>query len=104
MVVAVANDIVASVGRTLMIDGINVTVGCSVRLCCTDDACDAFELMQQSDVARYESKRNGLGRASCYRPGLLEAVVERQKLETDNTEFDCSQMNDQLPSTPIEAI
>jgi diguanylate cyclase (GGDEF)-like protein len=79
----VANEIVATVGRSFLIDGVSVSIGCSIGLCCTDDARDAAELMQRSDVALYEAKRSGRGRATCYRPGMLEVVVERQKLETD---------------------
>ena len=79
----IANAAVAAVARIFIIDGIHVSVGCSIGMCCTDDARDAAELMQRSDVALYESKRHGRGRASCYKPGMLEAVAERQLLETD---------------------
>ncbi|WP_152047542.1 EAL domain-containing protein [Aureimonas psammosilenae] len=80
---AIADRIVEAVSRAFRIDGINVGVGCSIGMCCTDDARDTTELMQRSDVALYESKRNGRGRASCYKPGMLEAVMQRQTIEVD---------------------
>ena len=80
---AVANRIVEEIGRPFAMEGFDVRVGCSVGLCCTDDAIDPDHLMQQSDIALYEAKRLGRGRAVCYRPGLREAVAERTALEGD---------------------
>lgn len=79
----VANAIVASIAQAFSIDGISVSIGCSIGMCCTDDAANITELMQRTDVALYESKRRGRGQATCYETGMLEAVAERQTLETD---------------------
>lgn len=80
---AVANQVIAALGAPFRIDQLMVSIGCSIGMCCTDDACDAGELMQFSDIALYESKRQGRGRTSCYTPGMLEIVAERVQLETD---------------------
>ncbi|WP_342111453.1 putative bifunctional diguanylate cyclase/phosphodiesterase [Methylobacterium sp. SI9] len=81
--IAAANRVIEALATPFQIDQVRITIGCSVGLCCTDDACDAGELMQFSDIALYESKRKGRGRISCYTPGMLETVAERIQLETD---------------------
>ncbi|WP_342167345.1 EAL domain-containing protein [Methylobacterium sp. SD21] len=81
--IAAANQVIEALATPFQIDQVRISIGCSVGLCCTDDACDAGELMQFSDIALYESKRKGRGRISCYTPGMLETVAERIELETD---------------------
>lgn len=39
--------------------------------------------MQRADIALYEAKRHGRGRAVRYAPGMVEAVAERHALEHD---------------------
>ncbi|WP_342166889.1 EAL domain-containing protein [Methylobacterium sp. SD21] len=80
---AVASQVIAALSAPFQIDQIRISIGCSIGVCCTDDARDAGELMQFSDIALYESKRQGRGRTSCYTPGMLETVAERVQLETD---------------------
>ena len=81
--IAVANRVIEALATPFQIDQVRILIGCSIGLCCTDDAGDAGELMQFSDIALYESKRKGRGRISCYTPGMLETVAERVQLETD---------------------
>ena len=80
---AVANDIIAALKRPFLLNGTTLSIGCSIGMCCTDDARTVQELMQHADIALYESKRHGRGRTSCYKAGMLEAVAERQQLESD---------------------
>lgn len=80
---AVAERVIAALATPFPIDRRTVSIGCSIGMCYTDDARDAGELMQFSDIALYESKRRGRGRASCYTAGMLETVAERVQLETD---------------------
>ncbi|WP_062120643.1 bifunctional diguanylate cyclase/phosphodiesterase [Aureimonas sp. AU40] len=80
---AVATQVLQAIALPFRIGEITLNIGCSIGMCCTDDARDAAELMQFSDIALYESKRNGRGVASCYTCGMLEAVSERVQLETD---------------------
>ena len=80
---AVASDIIACLAEPFDLSTARVTTGCSIGLCCTDDAASVACLMQQSDIALYEAKRNGRGQAACYKHGMMEAVVERRRLEED---------------------
>ncbi|WP_279482240.1 EAL domain-containing protein [Aureimonas sp. SK2] len=79
----VAERILEAMSRPFEIGDIKVSIGCSIGMCCTDDAKDPAELMQLSDIALYEAKRGGRARASCYTRGMFEAVSERVQLETD---------------------
>jgi diguanylate cyclase (GGDEF)-like protein len=78
-----AERVIESLAFPFRIDEITINIGCSIGVCCTDDARDAIELMQFSDIALYESKRHGRGRMSCYSRGMVEAVSERVQIETD---------------------
>lgn len=80
---AVADQVIAAIGVPFQIDELTVSIGCSIGMCCTDEARTAAELMQFSDIALYESKRQGRGRTSCYTPTMLDTVAERVQLETD---------------------
>lgn len=80
---AVASDIIACFAEPFDLSTSRVTIGCSIGLCCTDDAANVACLMQQSDIALYEAKRNGRGQAACYKQGMMEAVIERRRLEED---------------------
>ncbi|MCX4196616.1 EAL domain-containing protein [Methylobacterium organophilum] len=80
---AVATAVIEALALPYGIDDLTVSIGCSIGLCCTDDAQDAIELMQFSDIALYESKRQGRGRTSCYTPDMLRTVADRVQLETD---------------------
>ncbi|WP_182422155.1 EAL domain-containing protein [Aureimonas sp. ME7] len=79
----VAERVIEAIAFPFQIEEITINIGCSIGMCCTDDARDAAELMQFSDIALYESKRHGRGRISCYSAGMMEAVAERTQLETD---------------------
>ena len=80
---AVAARVIEAVEHPYAIGEVTVVIGCSIGLCCTDDADGPDELMQRSDLAMYEAKRSGRGRVVCYRPGMIEAVAERNRLEND---------------------
>ncbi|KQT53045.1 MULTISPECIES: EAL domain-containing protein [unclassified Aureimonas] len=78
-----ASEIVFRLSQPFQIDAISLTIGCSIGICSTDDAENPDELMKQADIALYETKRSGRGQASLYRPGMIEAVVERNRLEME---------------------
>ncbi|ALN74575.1 EAL domain-containing protein [Aureimonas sp. AU20] len=80
---AVAEQVIEVLAFPFQIGELTITIGCSIGLCCTDDARDATELMQFADIALYESKRNGRGRLSCYTTGMMEAMSERVQIEAD---------------------
>ncbi|MCJ2125627.1 EAL domain-containing protein [Methylobacterium sp. J-077] len=100
---AVAAEVIAALAIPFGIGELTVSVGCSIGMCCTDDARDAVELMQFSDIALYESKRHGRGRTSCYTHGMLEMVSDRAQLETDmRTAIERGEMH--LAYQPVVAL
>jgi len=80
---AVAAAVIEALAVPYGIDDLTVSIGCSIGMCCTDDAHDPIELMQFSDIALYESKRRGRGRTSLYTRDMLQIVADRVQLETD---------------------
>ena len=80
---SVAQRLIAEIERPYVVGDFTVVIGCSIGLCCTDDAADPDHLMQQADLALYEAKRHGRGRAVCYQPGMIEAVIDRNCMEND---------------------
>ncbi|WP_245496768.1 putative bifunctional diguanylate cyclase/phosphodiesterase [Lichenibacterium ramalinae] len=79
----VSHQITMSFNEPFDLGRATVRIGCSIGLCCTDDAASVMELVQLSDIALYEAKRNGGGQTSCYQVGMKEAVAERHSLESD---------------------
>jgi len=80
---ALAEAIVGALAEPFLIEDIRVSIGCSIGVCGSHDACDPGEMMKRADIALYEAKRNGRGRVSRYRAGMLEAAASRQTLEAD---------------------
>jgi diguanylate cyclase (GGDEF)-like protein len=74
---ALAEAIVGALAEPFLIEDIRISIGCSIGLCGSHDACDPGEMMKRADIALYEAKRNGRGRVSRYRAGMLEGALER---------------------------
>lgn len=79
----IADDIIDVIAQAFSIDGVKVSIGCSIGMCFTEDAENVKELMQRADVALYESKRRGRGQSTLYEAGMVEAIAERRTLEAD---------------------
>lgn len=79
----VSDRIVQAVAEPFDLGRASVSIGCSIGLCCADDADGVMELMQQTDIALYEAKRSGRGRTFRYQSGMKEAVAARHRLEGD---------------------
>ncbi|MEM6322828.1 MAG: EAL domain-containing protein [Pseudomonadota bacterium] len=79
-VVAIADRIIDKLSRPFLINGTQVLVGASVGLARSDG--QGFEeVLRRADVALYESKRRGRGRATWYAPEMMTALEDRRKLE-----------------------
>lgn len=78
-----AEEIIASISKPYVLGPVTASVGCSVGVCSAHEVANPDELMQCADVALYEAKRIGRANVVSYRPGLLEAVAQRHKLESD---------------------
>lgn len=81
--IELAERIVDGLEEPYVFDELTVVIGCSIGVCGTEDQSDLDDLMQRADIALYEAKRHGRGRAVRYTPGMIEAVAERHLLEND---------------------
>ncbi|MBB3952237.1 putative bifunctional diguanylate cyclase/phosphodiesterase [Aureimonas jatrophae] len=79
----VARALVAAMAEPFLIGDHVVASSVSIGLCGRTEASDPEGLMQMADVALYEAKRGGRGRAFSYRPGMAEAAAEARRLEAD---------------------
>jgi diguanylate cyclase (GGDEF)-like protein/PAS domain S-box-containing protein len=60
-----------------------ITPSASIGIACGDSAQNAQEILRDADLALYEAKRSGKGRAQLYRPVMHAAALEQLELETD---------------------
>jgi diguanylate cyclase (GGDEF)-like protein/PAS domain S-box-containing protein len=60
-----------------------ITPSASIGIACADDVQNAQEILRDADLALYEAKRSGKGRAQLYRPVMHAAALEQLELETD---------------------
>ena len=78
-----AERIVVEIEKPYAFDDLTVVIGCSIGVCGIEDQASPADLMQRTDIALYEAKRQGRGRAARYSPGMIEAVADRHLLEND---------------------
>ena len=60
-----------------------ITPSASIGIACGDSAQNAQDILRDADLALYEAKRSGKGRAQLYRPMMHAAALEQLELETD---------------------
>jgi diguanylate cyclase (GGDEF)-like protein/PAS domain S-box-containing protein len=60
-----------------------ITPSASIGIACGDCGQTAQEMLRDADLALYEAKRSGKGRAQLYRPVMHAAALEQLELETD---------------------
>jgi diguanylate cyclase (GGDEF)-like protein/PAS domain S-box-containing protein len=80
---AVADGIVAALGRHVTLQGESIRCGASVGLATTADADTAEDLMRQADLALYEAKGAGKQQWRRYEPTMRAAVMQRLELRAD---------------------
>ncbi|MCC0808862.1 EAL domain-containing protein [Methylobacterium sp. W2] len=78
-----AEHIVAEIEKPYTFDDLTVVIGCSIGVCGTEETSSPADLMQRADIALYEAKRHGRGRAARYTPGMMEAIADRHLLENE---------------------
>ncbi len=84
--IAICNDIIDELDKPfdLHTGGAAVRIGCSIGLAVFDGAVHATsEILRRADVALYEAKTNGRGRATVYDPSLDRRVEARENLKND---------------------
>ena len=60
-----------------------ITPSASIGIACAEDVHNPQEILRDADLALYEAKRSGKGRAQLYRPVMHAAALELLELETD---------------------
>jgi len=80
---ALAERMIASFARPFQIDGHEITVGLSIGVAMADQGDDPEYVQRMADLALYEAKNAGRGRAEIYREGMIEEAAQRRLLEND---------------------
>jgi diguanylate cyclase (GGDEF)-like protein/PAS domain S-box-containing protein len=60
-----------------------ITPSASIGIACGNSTQNAQEILRDADLALYDAKRSGKGRAQLYRPVMHAAALEQLELETD---------------------
>jgi diguanylate cyclase (GGDEF)-like protein len=82
--IALAEEIIATVGRQSMIEGYDVTISASVGIAVAKaGSISAEDLLKCADIAMYNAKSSGPGNYRLFDPGMDAAVQERAALERD---------------------
>lgn len=80
---SVAKSIVEAISRPMTFDHETVSIGCSVGLARCEAGDDFTTLLKMADVALYKAKHNGRSGIQVYEPGMVEAVSDRLRVETE---------------------
>jgi diguanylate cyclase (GGDEF)-like protein/PAS domain S-box-containing protein len=79
----IAERILRELGAPIELHRRAITPSASIGIACADSAQSAQEILRDADLALYEAKRAGKGRAQVYRPVMHAAALEQLELETD---------------------
>ncbi|HLY47744.1 MAG TPA: EAL domain-containing protein [Solirubrobacteraceae bacterium] len=79
----IAERILRELAEPIELDRRAITPSASIGIACGDSAQNAQEILRDADLALYEAKRSGKGRAQLYRPVMHAAALEQLELETD---------------------
>ena len=79
-----AEAIAAALADPFLIEGANTVVGASVGVALAPlHGSDADTLLKRADIALYQAKGDGGGRARLFEPAMADQLIERRVLETD---------------------
>jgi len=78
-----ADRMIAAFGRSFQIGDQEITVGLSIGIAMASQGDDPEFVQRMADLALYEAKDAGRGRAEFYRDGMIEAAEQRSLLEND---------------------
>jgi diguanylate cyclase (GGDEF)-like protein/PAS domain S-box-containing protein len=81
--VAVAERVLAALGRPVTVGGRRTAAGGSVGIAQARDGDDVEALLRNADVAMYRAKAEGKGRYAVFAPAMYERLRERVALEAD---------------------
>ena len=78
-----AQDLIVEIMDAYIISGRAINVGASIGICLTRGELESDAVLKHADLALYEAKKQGRGRACAFRPELQTQLIERKSLETD---------------------
>jgi diguanylate cyclase (GGDEF)-like protein len=78
-----AQNLIAEMSDPYIINGRAINVGVSVGICLTHGELESDTVLKQADLALYEAKRLGRGRAYVFRQELQTRFLGRKSLEAD---------------------
>lgn len=78
-----AQSLIAEMSDPYIINGRAINVGVSVGICLTHGELESDTVLKQADLALYEAKRQGRGRAYVFRQELQTRFLGRKSLEAD---------------------
>ena len=83
--IAYANALIHHLSRPYHVDGNEIIVGVSigVALSACSETIDPQELFRRADLALYQAKDEGRGRASLFEPSMDDRLQQRKRLELD---------------------
>ena len=80
----VARAIIAALSQPYMIDGVTLTIGCSIGIAKSPDhGHKSEELIRNADLALYAAKADGRGVYRAYEPEMHAGAKKRKRLEDD---------------------
>jgi diguanylate cyclase (GGDEF)-like protein/PAS domain S-box-containing protein len=80
---AVAQRIMTAVRQPLVIDDVDAAVSASVGIAVAHGQVDATTLLQRADIAMYEAKGAGKGRADVFRSGMQSRLLQRSEMAAE---------------------
>lgn len=81
---AFCNELIAHINRPMVINGVDCRIGASIGFVLSDIEAGMSEtLYTNADMALYEAKRSGRGRAFKFTSAMREAVIEKRALIDD---------------------
>ena len=80
---SIARRIVDLLGRTFVVDGQMITLGCSVGIALSQPGDDAPELLRRADLALDRVKEGGRGGHAFFAPAMDEAMRDRREREAE---------------------
>ena len=84
MLSTLARDIIEALSQPYLIDGTNVSIGCSIGIAIAPhDGDDSETLVRNADLALYAAKADGRGIHRFYRAELLHGAQSRKQMEDD---------------------